>query len=201
MALPVHQEGAVSLVEIQLKRQRDRIIELEEEVTELMSIAANNGQYFHQFMNLQETLLKSDHLSQVVDAIDGLAKELSLTAYIKLLHSEHPKHKLSLENLQRFSTNNFNGKSAYLGRLKNADRNLLFANDSCPELGSFVVLPLERSAPLGIIAFSSNDGGHFQPNMDTLFLRHLATVVSYLVSTIEWQRNEQHNNVLNHTSA
>ncbi|MEP8043392.1 DUF484 family protein, partial [Vibrio parahaemolyticus] len=29
-------------------------------------------------------------------------------------------------------------------------------------------------------AFSSEDGGHFQPDMDTLFLRHLSLVSYYL---------------------
>jgi len=200
MALPVHQEGAVSLVEIQLKRQREQIAALEEEITQLMSIAANNGQHFHQFMTLQAILLKCCTLSQVVDAIHQFSKKLSLTAYIKLLHSDHPKYQISMENWQRFATNHFNGKQAYLGRLKNSDRRLLFANSHCPELGSFVVLPLEKSEPLGIIAFSSDDGGHFQPNMDTLFLRHLAILISHLVSILDWENNKLTDNVLNHTS-
>ena len=40
------EQGAVSLVEIQLKRQRQRIEELEEEITGLMSLAANNDRTF-----------------------------------------------------------------------------------------------------------------------------------------------------------
>ncbi|UGA54740.1 DUF484 family protein [Vibrio sp. VB16] len=201
MSLPVRQEGTVSLVEIKLRRQREKIADLEEEITELMSMAANNGQHFHQFMSLQETILKCHTLSQVVDAINQFSKELSLTAYLKLLHCDNLKHHINMENWQRFATNHFNGKSAYLGRLKKADRDLLFNHDRCPELGSFAILPLEKSKPLGVIAFSSNDGGHFQPSMDTLFLRHLATVVSHLVSTLEWENNGPTNNVLNHTSA
>lgn len=206
LSLPVRQEGAISLVEIKLKRQREKISDLEEEITELMSIATNNGQHFHQFMSLQETILKHHNLSQVVDSIDQFAQDLSLKAHIKLLNIDRPKYHISMDNWQRFATNHFNGKNVYLGRLKKADRDLLFSHDRCPELGSFVVLPLEKSEPLGVIAFSSNDGGHFQPNMDTLFLRHLATVVSHLVSTLKWENNGRNNNtldnnVLNHTSA
>lgn len=201
LSLPVHQEGAISLVEIKLKRQRDKISALEEEITELMSIATNNGQHFHQFMNLQETILKHQTLSLVVKEINRFAQELSLTAHIKLLNSKQPKYHLSMENWQRFAINHFNGKDVYLGRLKKADRDLLFSHDRCPELGSFVVLPLEKMEPLGVIAFSSKDGGHFQPNMDTLFLRHLATVVSHLATTLKWENKGQNNNVLNHTSA
>lgn len=200
LSLPTRQEGTVSLVEIQLKRQRERIAELEEEITELMSIAANNGQYFHQFMSLQEQILKCDKLEQVISAIKTVANTLSLKAYVKLIGAADTAHHINLENWQRFSTNHFNGKPAYLGRLKSADRELLFKEDNCPELGSFVVLPLEKGEPLGIIAFSSDDGGHFQPNMDTLFLRHLSVVVSHLVSTLEWQ-DRGLANVISHTPA
>jgi len=201
MSLPIRQQGAVSLVEIQLQRQRQKITELEEEITELMSIAANNGQHFHRFMSLQETLLKCDTLDQVVEAIKRLATDLSLTAYFKLINDDKAKYHISSEDWQRFAINHFNGKNVYLGRLNKADRNLLFKNNSCPELGSFVILPLQTEKPLGIIAFSSDDGGHFQPMMDTLFLRHLAVVVSHLVTLLKWCNKPQASNVLNHTSA
>lgn len=118
LSLPVNQEGAVSLVEIQLKRQRERINQLEEQITELMTIAASNGQHFHQFMDLQETILKCHSLRQVISAIEKLANSLSLTVYIKLLDCSKVKYHLDRGNWQRFSTNHLNGKSAYLGRLK-----------------------------------------------------------------------------------
>lgn len=199
LSLPVNQEGAVSLVEIQLKRQRERINQLEEQITELMTIAASNGQHFHQFMDLQETILKCHSLRQVISAIEKLANSLSLTVYIKLLDCSKVKYHLDRGNWQRFSTNHLNGKSAYLGRLKKADRDLLFEQNICPELGSFAVLPLVKSSPIGALIFASEDGGHFQPSMDTLFLRHLAIILSYLVSTLEW--DEESANVYNHTSA
>ncbi len=185
LSLPAHQEGTVSLVEIQLKRQREKIAQLEEEITELMSMATSNGQHFHQFMSLQEEILNCDTLDQVIITIEKFAKALSLKAYVKLLNHFNPKLHINKSDWQRFVTNHLNGKKAYLGRLKKADRDLLFANDTSPELGSFVVLPLERKEPLGIIAFSSDDGGHFQPEMDTLLLHHLALTLSHLVLTLE----------------
>ncbi len=199
LSLPLHQEGAVSLVEVQLKRQRQKIAQLEEEITELMSIANGNGQNFHQFMELQEKILSCDTLNQVISTIETFAKALSLTGYVKLLDHRNPKFHINQSNWQRFATNHLNGKPAYLGRFKKADRDLLFADDRSPELGSFVVLPLEKKAPLGIIAFSSEDGGHFQPEMDTFFLRHLAITVSHLVATLEWDKGVAH--VGNHPPA
>lgn len=200
LSLPLHEQGAVSLIEVQIKRQRERIGQLEDEITELMSVAASNDHSFHQFMGLQERVLKCRSLNEVIQCIEQTAEALSLKSYVQLIGVQNSKHQLSLENWQRFSTNHFNGKEAYLGRLKKQDRQLLFGHQLTPEMGSFVVLSLSQSAPLGVIAFSSEDGGHFLPAMDTLFLRHLALVVSHLISTLNWEVEEvQH--VVQPTSA
>ncbi|CSI54983.1 3'-5'-cyclic nucleotide phosphodiesterase [Vibrio cholerae] len=44
---------------------------------------------------------------------------------------------------------------------------------------------------MGILAFASEDGGHFQPSMDTLFLRHLALVLAHLIETLPWQSHDE----------
>ena len=191
MALPHQKLGSVSLVHVQLARQRQRIEELEEEITTLMSLAANNDRTFHEFMDLQEQILQCSHLHAVCRAIETKAQLLGLKAYVRLLDHPHPRYTLAKEQWQRFSTNHFNGKSAYLGRLRQADRQLLFGEDtSAPEMGSYVVLPLVQRSAQGVLAFASEDGGHFQPCMDTLFLRHLALVLSHLIEILPWQVNE-----------
>ncbi|MCY9873693.1 DUF484 family protein [Vibrio barjaei] len=195
LSLPHQQQGAVSLVGIQLQRQRERIEALEEEITALMSLAARNDKTFYEFMSLQENLLKCRDLQSVVNAIKQTAQGLNLNGYLKLI-DEQSADPLSMESWQRFTTNHLNGKDAYLGRLRQADRTMLFteqqiANGKVPELGSYVVLPLKRQFAQGLLIFSSEDGGHFQPDMDTLFLRHLALVVSYLCESLEWQAQEE----------
>ena len=184
------EQGAVSLVEIQLKRQRQRIEELEEEITGLMSLAANNDKTFYEFMDLQAQVLKCSDFMQVIKAVEKKALDLGLKAHLRIL-SQTGFYQLSEEGYSKFSLNHFNGKDAYLGRLRKADRQDLFGDFPVPELGSYVVLPLAKPSPLGLLAFSSEDGGHFQPHMDTLFLRHLALVVSYLADTLPWQINNE----------
>ena len=93
---------------------------------------------------------------------------------------------MTLENYQYFAHRHLASKNAYLGRLRKADRDALFHGISVPEMGSYVILPLEKTQPLGVLAFSSEDGGHFQPDMDTLFLRQLALVVAHLSQTLVW---------------
>ena len=191
LAVPLQEQGAVSLVHVQMNRQRQRIEELEEEITVLMSLAKNNDRTFHEFMGLQEQILKCDALLEVVKAIEEMAKSLGLVAYVRLFDSELSYYQLNKDFFQRFSTNHLNGKDAYLGRMRKVDRELLFGDNShAPEMGSYVVLPLYGKSPQGILAFSSTDGGHFQPHMDTLFLRHLALVLSHLIQYLPWQNEE-----------
>jgi uncharacterized protein YigA (DUF484 family) len=191
LALNHQEQGAVSLVHVQMNRQRQRIEELEEEITALMSLAKSNDQTFHEFMQLQEQILKCDALVDVVKAIEEMAKSLGLVAYLRLFDSESTRYRLSREHYQRFATNHLNGKEAYLGRMRKVDRELLFGERShAPEMGSYVVLPLQKKHLQGVLVFSSSDGGHFQPHMDTLFLRHLALVVSHLIDALPWQSDE-----------
>ena len=192
LSLPHQQMGSVSLVHIQLARQRQRIEELEEEITTLMSLAASNDKTFHEFMDLQDKLLHSESLVEAFAALQQMARQLGLTAFIRLLDPLDSEYAISREHWQRFAINHFNGKDAYLGRLRKADRNLLFGDDeSAPELGSYVVLPLVKQHPLGILAFASDDGGHYQPCMDTLFLRHLALVLAHMIDTLPWHHSDE----------
>ena len=195
LALAHQEQGSVSLVHVQMNRQRQRIEELEEEITGLMSLAKSNDRTFHEFMQLQEDILQCDCLIDVVKAIEAVAKNLGLVAYVRLLDSESTRYLLTREQYQRFATNHLNGKSAYLGRMRKVDRELLLGELSHePEMGSYVVLPLQKKALQGVLMFSSCDGGHFQPHMDTLFLRHLALVVSHLIDTLPWQ-SEAHERI------
>ncbi|MFV0399520.1 MAG: DUF484 family protein [Oscillospiraceae bacterium] len=210
LSLPSQQSGSVSLVHVQMARQRQRIEDLEEEITSLMSLAASNDRTFHEFMHLQEQILKCECFADVCAMIEEKARTLNLIGYVRLLNNQDPHYRLTKEQWSRFSTNHFNGKSAYLGRLRKADRHLLFGEPLfdepllagkrageerfAPEMGSYVILPLVKRNPLGILAFSSEDGGHFQPSMDTLFLRHRALVVSHLFEILPWQQ-ESHEQI------
>ncbi len=186
--LPRPDAGAVSLVHLQLNRQRTRIEELEEEITTLMSLASSNDRTFHAFMDLQDTMLQQKTVINALKAISQTAADLNLRAYIRFLDAPEDSYCIEKLNLQRFSTNHFNGQQVFLGRLKKADRDTLFGEAArAPEFGSYAVLPVSTQLGHGIMAFSSDDGGHFQPCMDTLFLRHLSVVLTHLVNTLPWR--------------
>ena len=197
--LSQQQQGAVSLVHLQLSRQRQRIEELEEEITALMSLAKSNDRTFHAFMSLQEKILQCDNLSSVIRSIEEMALSLELRAHVRLINSEQ-RNCLVNEDYQRFAIRHLNGKGAYLGRLRKVDRDLLLSEyDVYPELGSYAVIPLHRTTIQGVLIFSSQDGGHFEPCMDTLFLRHLALTLSNLIDTLPWQ-SDNHDRIVSPSS-
>lgn len=199
LSLPNHEQGAVSLVSVQLKRQRARIEALEEEISELMAIATGNDNTFQSFMDLQAQVLKCTSAMEVIERIREHARLLNLSSYVGLIDNELVKHRVTKSKWQQFSKSHLNGKDAFLGRLKQQDRHLLFEHESLDislDLGSYVVLPLysvSSQKELGFLAFSSMDGGHFQPHQDTLFLRHLALTVAHLLSTLPLHKHSKSN--------
>ncbi|MFH0255555.1 DUF484 family protein [Vibrio rumoiensis] len=193
LAISHQHQGAVSLVEVQMRRQRQRIEELEEDITQMMSLAAKNDRTFHQLMDLQKSLLACQSIAALDQEIMQYSRKIGLKSHLLLLDHAKTDWHLSSETYKRFVTNHLNGKDAYLGRLNRQDRYALFggdrfANNEMSELGSYVILPLAaHNKKLGLLAFSSQEGGHFQPEMDTLFLRHLTELVTFMVQLLDEQ--------------
>ena len=98
LSFPHSDLGTVSLVHIQMNRQRQRIEELEEEITTLMSLAANNDRTFYEFMDLQGSILKCGDFKQVISAIELKAKDLGLRAYVRLFSQCDASTQLSKEH-------------------------------------------------------------------------------------------------------
>ncbi|UJF19410.1 DUF484 family protein [Vibrio sp. SS-MA-C1-2] len=178
------QRGAISLVELQQERLRIRISELEEEVTQFMSIASTNDRLFALLAETQQQLFTTTNLHEIDKVLTQLADKLNLTAAIVLFDAPVAEYRLDRNEYQTLKATRFPQNALYLGRLRQREASLFF--DDSVEFGSAALLPLGHKQELGIMAFYSPDGAHFQPNMDTLFLAQLASVVSYLISS--WSR-------------
>ncbi|WP_413113065.1 DUF484 family protein [Thaumasiovibrio sp. DFM-14] len=171
--------GTVSLVDIQLRRLRERVVELEEEITGLMGHARNNEKIFRQFAEINVRLYQVDNITQARCVLKTLAEGLDLSVTLRLFDDPCPHHEIDKASLGASRVAQLSQQQVYLGRLQRKDAELLF--DVPPELGSFAVMPIGRDAPIGILAFASSDGGHFQPQMDTLFLQQLSALLSALI--------------------
>ncbi|GAL07764.1 protein of unknown function DUF484 [Photobacterium aphoticum] len=90
------------------------------------------------------------------------------------------------QDFDEFRRSHLASRPVYLGRLRKLERERLF--EQAPPLGSFLVMQIGQERPIGMLAFASADGGHFQPDMDTLFVEQLATLLARLTHHWEYTR-------------
>lgn len=183
LRVPHAQRGAVSLVEIQLEKLRERVSEQEEEITQLMSIAAGNENLFRVFSGLHCALFGANTEEDIHHALDKLASSLSLTVNLRLyepsLHAPK-RHVLDSAAVEKLKAAHFCGQRIYLGRLRKINGEQ-FVTPS-PELGSYALVPVGQTKELGFLSFASKDGGHFQPSLDTLFIEQIAEHIAILLT-------------------
>ncbi|RXJ72629.1 hypothetical protein CS022_14370 [Veronia nyctiphanis] len=178
-----HEErGAVSLVEAQMSRLRSRVNDLEEEITQLMGIAAGNEQLFRAFSLAHQRLFAVESSSEIRHALDELAESLKLTVSLRL-YSDSDAADLDKSRVDTIRAARFSGQRHYLGRLRRSEGDV-FVKDA-PELGSYAIVPVSQAKDFGFLTFASHDGGHFQPSMDTLFVEQLAEHLAVILS--RWQ--------------
>ncbi|STQ74462.1 DUF484 family protein [Grimontia hollisae] len=184
LRIPHADRGAVSLVEIQLGRLRERVAELEEEITQLMGIAAGNENLFRAFSHAHQALFAARNEDDIHRALCALAGALNLSVSLRLYDNGH--HTLNRKSVDAVKAAHFCGQRIYLGRLRKADGDQFVSQ--APELGSYALVPVVKDKELGFLSFASPDGGHFQPSMDTLFVEQIAEHIAILLT--KWQEAE-----------
>lgn len=175
--------GVVSLVERQQQVQRQKTQLLEEEITQLLSVATYNEQLFTVYNDLYLNLIESPDLSHFLTCLSETTTQLLNLASFKLYltnkdfeigHESIVKSDCSDIINKRFEKNDY-----YFGRIQQSEKDAIFADQ---EVGSVVLVQLsEGDECLGFIAISSNDAEHFTPSMDTLLLNQFRTLTAKLL--------------------
>lgn len=186
LRIPHNERGTVSLVEMQLERLRNRVQELEGNIGNLVSLATKNSELFSVFSQAQQKLFQTHNIYQALMVLDDLSTQLGLEFSLRLFDSLDEQIFLERRLFDNFRKSRLVARSVYLGRLRKTEAELLF--EQPPQLGSFVVLPLGVDRMIGVLSFSSPDGGHFQPEMDTMFVEQLASVLTRLIHHWEYSR-------------
>ncbi|SKA49434.1 DUF484 family protein [Enterovibrio nigricans] len=181
LRIPHAERGVISLVEIQLGRLRERVANLEEDITQLMSIAAGNEKLFRAFAEAHRALFAANREEDIHKALRELAASLNLNVSLRLFETGH--HALNRKSVDAVKAAHFCGQRIYLGRLRKTDGEHFISQ--APELGSYALVPVSQHKDLGFLAFASRDGGHFQPSMDTLFVEQVAEHIGILLT--KWQ--------------
>jgi len=166
MRLPHAERGAVSLVERRQELLRQRVSELEEEITSLMKIATHNERIFNFNNELSFKLLASNDLGDLRQALsEGLKGEFGFS-HVRLITVHDIDSELA--NIWRHRLQS----GYYFGRLTQSESSRLFGS----EVGSVALTKLSDHNGQVIFAIASKDPTHFHPDMDSLLfsqLRHL----------------------------
>jgi uncharacterized protein YigA (DUF484 family) len=185
--LPHDQRGSVSLVDIQLERLREKNRCLQEEITELMEIAACNERIYRVYSELYVQLLECDSLDAVLHILETqLKQELELPIVALRLCKEracgvYQQLALLPDESDSLISRRLARQPYYFGRLTKAEQTLLFDQES---VESVALILLGDDECHGILAIGSNDPNHFQPNMDALLLEQVRILLSTKLPTL-----------------
>lgn len=175
--------GTVSLVERQQQLLRQKVTVLEEEITQLMSIANQNEDLFTLYSDLYLRLLDCESANELLDCLHQTTTELLSLAGLKLWLEEPAKLEhscLSKNDCRGVMQNRLEDQDYYFGRLQQSEQQLIFSEASD---GSVVLIKLQHHENvLGFLAISSNDAEHFDPRMDTLLLSQFRKLVAKLLA-------------------
>lgn len=178
--IPHERKGSVSLVERQLDRQRERIEQLEQEITELMGIASENERIFRIYADLYGDLYSCQTLFEM-SAVMGktFVQRLRLTGLCLWLNPKKfllsgPEARFLAEGkqLEQLLGQRLPGQDYYFGRLSQSEKQTLFGHDVLVNS-----VALMRIGDLGVLAFASSDPSHFTPHNDTLLLGQLGRLL------------------------
>lgn len=176
------QRGTVSLVERQQQQLRQKIHNLEEEITQLMSVANHNEQLFGLYSDIYLRLLDCDSASELVECLFKATTELLSLSDLKLWlsdASEFEHANLVKEDCTEIMDSRLSKDDYYFGRLQQSEQQQLFAQETT---GSVVLVKLAfEEKTLGFLAISSEDAEHFDPRMDTLLLSQFRKLVAKLL--------------------
>jgi len=171
--------GAISLVERQQQVLRQRIHQLEDEITELMVNARRNEDIFRRYSQLYVRLLSSTSLTEVSNHLQKTFHEELNLAALKLKFFDTSlklpaAHTFTADTHKQLLSKRFVDSSLYLGRLTDAEQRLLFPNES---IQSVALMLLGDDGDLGLLAIGSQDPGHFEPAMDKLLVGQLQALL------------------------
>lgn len=177
---------AISLIEHQVQRLRDRNHQLQSRLKALLDTARENESRVLHLQDLARALIVARNLGDVFKALEtGLKRDFSVDAVYLGLKSDHPRdsgvpglHYLTEENsVQGAFKEFFRQPRPICGPLSERQLGLLFPDES-GLLKSAAVMPLGKPVMLGMLVVASREPKRFRPDIGTLFLELIADLVA-----------------------
>lgn len=185
--------GTVSLVERQVATLRQKNLNLDRKLRELIEVAHSNDALVQKIHELTLALIQAETPASALAVIEEqLRRSFSADHAVMVLFNDHaafanlPATRFlrqigrHADEIKPFDT--FLGSARpRCGQIRDSQRAFLFASDA-EEVGSAALVPLGESASMGFFAIGSNLGDHFHPGMSTDFLLRLGEVVASVLA-------------------
>ncbi|AEG09711.1 protein of unknown function DUF484 [Shewanella baltica OS183] len=171
MRLPHMERGAISLVERRQEMLRQRVGQLEEEITSLLTMAARNEKIYQFNTELSFQLLNCADLVSLKEVLADSLKLQFNFSHVRLISVLDSDMKAIWD--QRLH------KGHYFGRLTQQEAKRLFGS----EVGSVALTKLSEDNPV-IFAIASQDATHFHPDMDNMLLEQLRRLLAHMLAKL-----------------
>ncbi|MEI8612195.1 DUF484 family protein [Shewanella sp. PP-He15 brown] len=171
MRLPHMERGAISLVERRQEMLRQRVSQLEEEITSLLTMAARNEKIYQFNTELSFQLLNCADLVSLKEVLADSLKLQFNFSHVRLISVLDTDMKAIWD--QRLH------KGHYFGRLTQQEAKRLFGS----EVGSVALTKLSEDN-LVIFAIASQDATHFHPDMDNMLLEQLRRLLAHMLAKL-----------------
>jgi hypothetical protein len=173
MRLPHLERGAISLVERRQEILRQRVSQLEEEITSLLTMAARNEKIYQFNTELSFKLLDCPDLVSLKEILADSLKLQFNFSHVRLISVHDVDSDMSAIWHQRLR------KGHYFGRLTLQEAKRLFGS----EVGSVALTKLSEDNPV-IFAIASQDATHFHPDMDNMLLEQLRRLLAHMLAKL-----------------
>jgi uncharacterized protein YigA (DUF484 family) len=188
MRVPHRAGSAVSLVERQLSTLRQKNLQLEKKLRDLVDVAYSNDALADKVHELATALLAAGSRAQVVTVAEELLRSSFNADHAVLVlfgpdnASEFNKDTRFLRLIERNASEMgsfrtfLDSGSARCGLIRDAQRSFLFGPDA-DEVGSAALIPLGENAATGFLAIGSRDVDYFHPGKSMDFLSRLGDLL------------------------
>ncbi|GAA5187054.1 DUF484 family protein [Ferrimonas gelatinilytica] len=175
LRIPHRDRGAISLVERQQGVLRERVNQLEEEITALLTVAARNEEIYRFYSELLFDLLALESLDEVQQALASRLRAQFRFTRVRLMVATAPGS-FAEADVASLLKRRLDGRGYYLGRLPAQEALGLVGI----ETGSVALVGLgEPGRWSGLLAIASHDPSHFVPEMGTMLLDQLKQLLSF----------------------
>lgn len=181
--------GAVSLPELVMSRQRIKIKELEQDIRFMVEQVHENVELFDELLLLVIEMSSSKSLQEMLQALNRWAKKLGLSGASVRLFSDSWRlsapidaHQLVISRrvFEPVRIQRFGERQNYLGRLNGPEIQLLLPE--ALNVGSVAISLFGHHGESGMVIFTSRSREHYQYGMGTVMLEKVAQILPRLLS-------------------